>query len=279
MLKINFISNTEDKNKVDKIFAAVNYEKGLMELDLLNENIAKQDAIIANKKGVKTKEDIAAAKIKKSKYEQDTIEVQKKIENLKPQYNKTIELILAAENKYTSDGKEYTAKNNLTTIRNILRLVACGDNTKFFKNAILPDINNKSYELLYKAFETLHGCNENDFDENGKRIYKDDKLFATIKKDVQMIVKNMFSIPVSNELTKKVNVKFNSTDLGTLHECYVKGINVSVNKNYKTGEVTYKTVTLNTSIIKKENKDGNVTFESKGFNELLAKLAFKYICK
>ena len=64
MLKINFISNTEDKNKVDKIFAAVNYEKGLMELDLLNENIAKQDAIIANKKGVKTKEDIAAAKIK-----------------------------------------------------------------------------------------------------------------------------------------------------------------------------------------------------------------------
>ncbi len=134
------------------------------------------------------------------------------------------------------------AKNNLTTIRNILRLVACGDNTKFFKNAILPDINNKSYELLYKAFETLHGCNENDFDENGKRIYKDDKLFATIKKDVQMIVKNMFSIPVSNELTKKVNVKFNSTDLGTLHKCYVKGINVSVNKNYKTGEVTYKTV-------------------------------------
>ena len=94
-----------------------------------------------------------------------------------------------------------------------------------------------------------------------------------------MIVKNMFSIPVSNELTKKANVKFNSTDLGTLHECYVKGINVSVNKNYKTGEVTYKTVTLNTSIIKKEDKDGNVTFESKGFNELLAKLAFKYICK
>ena len=50
MLKINFISNTEDKTNVDKIFAAVNYEKGLMELDLLKENIAKQDAIIANKK-------------------------------------------------------------------------------------------------------------------------------------------------------------------------------------------------------------------------------------
>ena len=147
MLKINFISNTEDKNKVDKIFAAVNYEKGLMELDLLNENIAKQDTIIANKKGTKTKEDIAVAKIKKSKYEKDTVELQEKIESLKPQYNETMKLILTAENSYTSDSKECIVKNNITAVRNILRLVACGDNTKFFKNAILPDINNKSYEL------------------------------------------------------------------------------------------------------------------------------------
>lgn len=206
MLKINFISNTEDKTNVDKIFAAVNYEKGLMELDLLKENIAKQDAIIANKKNTKTKEDIAAAKIKKSKYEKDVVKLQEKIEDLKPQYNETIKLILTAKSSYTSDGKEYTVKNNITAIRNILRLVACGENTKFFKNAVLADINNKSYELLYNSFEKLHECNEDNFDENGKRIYKDDKLFTTIKKEVQMIVKNMFSIPVMNELTKKVNV-------------------------------------------------------------------------
>ncbi len=270
MLKINFISESSTTENVNALFTSVNYEKNLMFIQLNNDDIAKCEKIIANKSGTKTDEEIKAATAKKIKLEEDNRRLEEENKDIEDIYKNTLSEIAAAANEYTI--------NDYNAVRNVLRLVACGDNRKFFRIAIVTDVR---YAELYDGFSAFHKCEEADFDENGIRI-SDKKKAAMAKKlveDVQAVIKQMFSIPIENAYTKKVNVKFNKTDMGILHECFVRGVDVNVIKKSKNDtDMSFCGYTIKTAITKKQDSNGNITHEGKSFNELLAKLAFQYIC-
>lgn len=269
MLKINFIPESSTTENVNALFTSVNYEKNLMFIQLNNDDIAKCEKIIANKSGTKTDEEIKAAVAKKIKLEEDNRRLEEENKGIEDVYKNTLSEISAAANEHTS--------NDYNAVRNVLRLVACGDNRKFFRIAIITDVN---YGELYKGLSELHSCKEEDFDGNGIRI-SDKQKAATAKaitEKVQSVIKSMFSISIENDYTKKINVKFNKTDRGMLHECFVRGIDVDITKKKKNDtNVSFCGYSLKTAITKIQDRDGNITYNGKTFNELLAKLALQYI--
>lgn len=268
MLKINFIPDDNNKEIENAVFTCVGYEKNLMLIHLNNDSIAKCNDIIANKSGTKTDEEIKAAESKKIKLEENNLKLEEENKAVEDVYKNTLSKIASASNEY--------AANDYNAVRNVLRLVACADNKKFYRIAIVTSVRHAE---LYDSFSALHSCEEADFDENGIRI-SDKQKTATAKKameQVQSVIKQMFSIPIENAYTKKINVKFNKTDMGILHECFVRGVDVNIIKDSK-GNTSFGGYTMKTAITKNKDREGNITYEGKSFNELLAKLAFQYIC-
>ena len=69
-------------------------------------------------------------------------------------------------------------------------------------------------------------------------------------------------------------MKFNSTDIGMLHETYVTGLRILSSKNNKTGETSLDGIGFKTAITKKTNKkDGTVTYTGVRFLENMANIA------
>lgn len=268
MLKINFISDDNNKKITNAIFTCVGNERNLMYIHLNNDSIAKCEDIIANKSGTRTDEEIKAAESKKIKLEEDNRRLEEENKAVEDVYKNTLSEIASASNEHTA--------NDYNAVRNVLRLVACGDNKKFYRIVIITDM---LYGEMYDSLSALHSCEEADFDENGIRI-SDKQKTSTAKKimeQVQAATKKMFSISIQNTYTKKINVKFNKTDMGMLHECFVRGVDVNINKDSK-GNTSFGGYTMKTAIAKYKDREGNIRYEGKTFNELLAKLAFQYIC-
>ena len=261
-MKLNFLANF-DEETINAITTAVQYEANLMLQTMNDEAIAKQDKIIANQKGGYSEDEIKVAKDKKSKLEETNANLVIANTELEPRYKSTLEVVTSANNGYVS--------NDLVAFRNILRLVACSDNSKFFRYAIITDVD---FSTFYNLFEKCHSI-DGDFDDNGMRIQLAQAWTAhkDIKSEIEKILKKMFSLSVDSDLTKKVAIKFNKTDLGMLHECYVTGLTVSAKKD-KNGEVVVGNYKFRTAITKKEDKDSNAKFEGDKFKELIAKIAF-----
>lgn len=74
------------------------------------------------------------------------------------------------------------------------------------------------------------------------------------------------------------NVKFNSTDMGMLHECYTSGVSAIVSVSKKAGIKSFDGYHCRFAITRKEDKDGNITYDSRKFMSLLATIAFQHIC-
>lgn len=261
-MRINFLENFEDAT-INAIIPAVQYEANLMLQTMNDEAIAKLDKIIANQKESYSEDEIKVAKDKKSKLEAANADLVITNSELEPVYKSTLEVVTSANNGHVS--------NDLVAFRNLLRLVACSDNSKFFRYAIITDVD---FSTFYEMFEKCHSI-DGDFDENGMRVHLAQAWNAhkDIKSEIEKILKKMFSLVADSDLTKKVTVRFNKTDLGMLHECYVTGLTVSAKKD-KNGEVVVGDCKFRTVITKKEGKDGSVKFEGGKFKELIAKIAF-----
>ena len=261
-MKLNFLANFNEET-INAITTAVQYEANLMLQTMNDEAIAKQDKIIANQKGGYSEDEIKVAKDKKSKLEETNAELVIANAELEPRYKSTLEVVTSANNGHVS--------NDLVAFRNILRLVACSDNSKFFRYAIITDVD---FSTFYDLFEKCHSI-DGDFDDNGMRVYLNQawNTHKDIKAEIEKILKKMFSLVADSDLTKKVTIRFNKTDLGILHECYVTGLTVSAKKD-KNGEVVVGDYKFRTVITRKKDKDGNDKFEGDKFKELIAKIAF-----
>lgn len=283
-MRLNYASNIEDNNVINSLVSAVEYEKCDMMIALNNDAIAGKDRIINNKSGNYTADEIKAAENAKIKLENDNKELAIRQEELKPVYDTVLTSVSSAtEPMKDNDGKEVLddngnvvlLRNDVNAFRNILRLSACGDNKKFFKLVVVtcPEVG-----VIYEAMEQIHRY-DGDFSENGERIdYAKSKVaFKSVAGEISKALRSMFSIFVESEYTKKVSLRFNKTDLGHIHECYVKGFDVKTYK--KDGETVVTGGTYKTVITKRQDKDGNITYEGGQFFELLAKMAFIHLFK
>ena len=268
MLKINYATSIENLENVNALFSAVTYESLDMAITLT------KDAIDTNDKTRKSKDASPATKAlaeeKIATLTEDLKKYESELAKVADVHKHVVSTIASVKNEHV--------QNNETSVRNVLRLTACGENYRYFSIAIKD--NEELMEKLYNAFTVAHV--ESKCDENGHITYSKDvkTAYSDINATVQKILKDSFSIPVANEYTKKVNVKFNGTDLKDLHETFVTGLTGVATKDKKTGDTTWDCTEYKTAIVARENKKtGKITYKGQGFMSNVAKLAMKYICK
>ena len=191
------------------------------------------------------------------------------MEILKPKWKYALEIISSAKNEYTN--------NNVNAARNILRLTACQDNNKFYKYVV---VNGEDNPLLYDVMERIHQVEGKSIDDYGKIEHDNSQFddYVISAGEIGKIVKSLFSLPIDSEITKKVNIKFNKTDLAYIHSLYVKSLNVGFSKSKSKG-ITYNGRTLRTLIQCKKNKDGELQYNFTSFYEVISKLAIEYLVR
>ena len=265
---IKNLKNMDNQETVNKFANAITWEKCDMLLTLNAEAMKKQENIISSDDS--TPNEISLAKEKLKKLEEEKKSVKEKQEEIFNDYDEVLCAISEAHNDY--------ATNDETSVRNILPLSCCDENSKFFKLAILTQ---ETFESFYDSMVSLHDMDSKEIGNNGLRTYsKQAKETATqLSENIQALIKKMFSISIENEYTKKVNVKFNKTDMNCVHETFVTGLSVDVKHNKKANNSTVDGVSFRYAIEKVEKKDKDPEYKGVKFKEVLAKLAFNNLFK
>lgn len=273
-LQINFLADANNNENVDATFNAVRYELLDMEIELNDDQISSLEKKIENKNGSYTDEEVEGFMSKKKALGVENKKKFDEMENLLGDYTTVINTIEKTV-KVLDNGD--TVQNDFNSVRNIFRIVACGENSKCFKKAIINDIK---LDSLYENFMAIHDCTNSDlYNENGARLNNKSAqdAYKALNSEIQGLLKSMFSISLENEYTKKVNVKVNKTDLALLHETFVTGCTIDYVIDNKNHIKTYNGVSLKTAI-RKSIKDEKVTYSDRTFKETLAKIAMGYIC-
>ncbi len=253
---------------IDVVSAAIQWEG----LDMFNTYLMEQIDRLTRKlqKDDLTKEEIEGIKKQIEKLEDQIEKNQETMNFLFPKWEYAVETIAEGKNEYV--------QNNKNAVRNVLRLTACQDNSKLYKYVVVnPYIN----EVLYESMQKIHDIDNREIDNNGKLTGSEDFLdgeYYISAVEIGKLAKSLFSIPVETELTKKVNVKFNKTDIAYVHALYIRGISVFFNTTKNKGTV-YKGRQLNTLITCKKTKTGEKIYNFTGFYEILSKLAVEYLVK
>lgn len=267
-MKMNYVANTENKELVEKMLGAITWEKCDMLLTLNADAQKKQSGIISSDESTADEIKVATAKLEKLQKEEAILkEDQNKVTDA---HTYVVETVKSASNDYTT--------NDEIAFRNVLRLSACDENGKFFKLAILTET---AFGTFYDSMVSLHDMESDEINDSGLRDYS-----ATAKESaktaydaIQNLTRQMFSVPVENDATKKITVKFNKADMNAIHECFVSGLNVDITKNKKTGTSTVDGMSFRYAIEKNVSKDGTVTYKGVRFRETLAKIAFVKLFK
>lgn len=273
MIRINYLANSENNDLRNIACHAVNYERYDMDCTILSKSIEGCDRTV--RKDSSTPAEITLAKEKKKNFEKTLEETKKAMSELQADHDLFVNTVTSASNDYTS--------NSIESVRNVLRLSACADNSRYFNIAIVSNIDNDYMGKFYEAFKA---CHEYDAicDTKGRIININavndayNRCSKLLLDETKGALRLMFSIPVENEYTKKVTVRFNSSDLKHLHECFVRDIEILTTKNRKTGEVRVDGAQYRYAIKKTVKKDADTpTYEGATFKGLIAKLAFVHL--
>lgn len=251
---------------IDLVSASVEYESLDMQNTYLAEKITSLEKSLQKKD--LTEEEIKAINIKIAKYMAEIEQNTEVMTALKPKWEYALNLIAEAHNGHI--------KNDINAIRNVLRLTSCQEN-RLYKYVV---VNGEDNTLLYEAMERIHQLDGQNIDDLGRledsqERYSDYNFCAM---EIGKIVKSLFSIPIETELTKKVNIKFNKTDLAYIHSLYVKSMSVRFSNN-KTNGTMYGGRVLRTLIQCKKDKDGIAQYDFSAFYEVVSKLAIEYLVK
>lgn len=262
---------------IDVVSAAIQWEG----LDMFNTYLMEQVDRLTRKlqKNDLTEEEIKGIKKQIEKLGDQIEKNQETMAFLAPKWEYAVEMIAAGEKEYTDDkGNVCHIRNDKNAVRNVLRLTACQDNSKLYKYVV---VNSYINEVLYESMQKIHGIDNREIDENGKLTGSEEWLdgeYYLSAVEIGKLAKSLFSIPVETELTKKVNVKFNKTDIAYVHALYIRGISVYFNTTKSKGTV-YKGRRLNTLITCERKKTGEKVYNFTGFYETLSKLAVEYLVK
>ena len=264
MLKINFLNQSINDEQTIELATTVKFEELDMILSLNNDNIKSLSTKIENKQGKYTEEEVEAFKVQKQKLEAENLAINERVEEARPVYEKVLEAIANSGNGEFCNGVDNT--------RNVLRVVACAENSKLFKYALLSAIDNDD---LFNAMEVCHNIDNNN-DLGGTKQTKEVKeAYKKAENQIQNILKTTLSLPFASDYTDVCRNKYNGADLKLLHECYVVGFSnkydVKDNSTVFTGREVKKLIN------KKVNSKGEVTMNYKKFAEAICKLTIAKI--
>lgn len=241
MLKINFLNEQATVAQVKELADAVQFEYCDMVKAMNLDSIAKQAKIVANEKGRYDDDEITSAQAKIDKLQAENEELSKNMKKLRANYDSVI------TNMTIPNDKGYC--NSEDTVRTVLRVVACADNSKLYKHAIVPAFKD---ECLYNCLEDIHVTNdviEEGYSINGKERVS---LYKSAQSQLDSIMRDTFSLPVETIYTTALRVKLNAQDRKVLHDVYVKGFSNKFDKK-DNGEITFLSRKYNTAVKKTRN--------------------------
>lgn len=261
MLKINFLNEKATIEEVKKFADAVRFEFNAMTIKLNNDSIDKKNKIVANEKGKFSEEEVKAAKSVIENLEKSNESLEEINNELEPIHTSVLEEMTLANDKGFS--------NDCDAVCNVLRVIACADNSKLYKYAICPCFES---EELYKAMEELHV--NNSVNADGFSTNSADRVanYKKASEELDKIIRNTFSMPIETKYTTPLKIKLNGEDRKVLHNCYVRGFSNKFKK--KDDSVTFVGRNYNTAI--KKNKDGEIDYTTMSSD--IAKLVTAKMC-
>lgn len=243
MLKTNFVK-TNNETDVTNFAIAVRHELAKMSIQYNNVAIARKAVVATNEKGTYSDSKVQEATLAMEELEEENGKLQTLVDETKDTWASVLcDMVKPNEKGFA---------NNAQVVRTVFRVLACAENSKLYKYAIIPTFQSPA---LYEAMEEIHVTSKVGTD--GHTIYNKD-AYKKASEELDKIMRDSFSLPVETAYTKVVRVKLNSTDRNILHNIYVKGFKNDFTKSKKTDDITFNGRTINTAC--KVNKDGSVDY-------------------
>ena len=274
-LTINFYNATITDGLKNEFMQAVSHELASMNIELLNDAIARleKQASGIRKDIDKNGDDEAFSKTRKldgilASIEENKEELDKCKESQKvtlPIYEKVVSAM--------SEKNENHFGNSKDVVRTVLRVLATWDNSKLVKYAIIPAFQSPT---LYEALETIHITSK--AGENGNLVMskavKD--AYKKASQELETIIKTTFSLPFETPYTDKTRVKLTAEDKKLLNDCYIRGFSNKFNTD-DDGNVSFKKRQINTLVkAKKNKKTQEVTYDYSGLASVISNIVIKH---
>ena len=265
-LSINFYAEGITDELKNEFTQAISHESADMNIQLLNDSIAKLEKKILNENNSYSAEEVQAFQVQLASAK----ESRTKFEDSQAQ-------TLEAYNKVVSAMSEKNADhfgNSKDVVRTVLRVLATWDNSKLVKYAIIPAFQSP---VLYEALEAIH-INSKAGDDGNIVMNKEVKeAYKKASQELETIIKTTFSLPFETPYTSKTRVKLTAEDKKLLNDCYIKGFGNKFDVDDEKGTVSFKKRQVNTLVkAKKNRKTGETTYDYSGLASTIANIVIKH---
>lgn len=265
MKNLTIISDINNTHVINMVSLAVDFFAHSMKKNMIEEKINKLSNQL--KADNITDEKVKALTQDLEKNNQMLEEVNKYLEANSTRVNEVINTITGASLEY--------AENKHNAVVNVFKIIACGENKSYFKY-VFSNISQGTLEELYNLFTRIHEIKPDDINI-GQFGYKnltraDKEVYKKLAGRINKLLHDLLYIPVANEYTRKVNVRFNKTDFALLHSVFVKGATVKTSS--KNGVITCDGINQKFAITRKKDKDGDIVYKGGDFFQEVAKIAF-----
>lgn len=265
-LNLNFFAEGLSDEKKQEMMTCIAYERAEMEFDAIKEKITSLNKKIENKDGNYTDEKIVVFKAQLADAESDKKDIEKAMSENKEVHDLVFNALI--EKDPTSH-----VGNKKSVVQTVLRILGNWDNERALKNAVIPAMDEPT---LYHALETIH-VNSLITEEGRTAFTKEMKTaYKTASKELETIVKRLFSLSCATAYTCPTRVKLSAYDKKLLHDSYVKGFRQEFTVS-EDGIVDFAKTSQNTLVkAKKNKKTGKITYNYSDLAGVIAKIVLKH---
>lgn len=265
-LSINFYAKNITVDSKKELMTAVEHESRNMNIQLLDDTIAKLEKKIANENGNYSTEEVQAFQVQLDSAKEARTNLEKTQAETLEVYNK----VVAAMTQKNADH----FGNSADVVRTVLRVLASWDNSKLVKYAIIPAFQSPE---LYEALQAIH-INSKAGDDGNLVMSKEVKeAYKKASAELETIIKRTFSLPFETPYTDKTRVKLTAEDKKLLNDCYIKGFSNKFDVDDEKGTVSFKKRQVNTLVkAKKNRKTGEITYDYSGLASTIANIVIKH---
>lgn len=264
-LSINFYAEDITEEKKNEFMVTVNHASALMEVQLINDNIARLNKKIENKNERYTEEEIVAFRSQVDALNEEGEKVEEYIDSTKDVYTSVIGVMSEKNSDHFGNKKD--------VVETVLRVLGTWDNSKLVKYAIIPAFESPE---LYECLESIHV--NSSITEDGRVVLSDSvkTAYKEATKHLETIIKTTFSLPFETPYTAKTRVKLTAQDRKLLHDCYISGFSNKFSCDDK-GNVNFSERKIRTLVSKKTDRQtGKTTYNYSKLASTICNIVIKH---
>lgn len=265
-LQINFYAKNITEESKKELMTAVQHESCNMNIQLLDDSIAKLEKKIANENDNYSAEEVQAFQVQLDSANESRAKFETSQAETLEVYNK----VVTAMSEKNADH----FGNSVDVVRTVLRVLATWDNSKLVKYAIIPAFQSPE---LYEALQAIH-INSKAGDDGNLVMSKEVKdAYKKASQELETIIKKTFSLPFETPYTDKTRVKLTAEDKKLLNDCYIKGFSNKFDVDDEKGTVSFKKRQINTLVkVTKNKKTGEMEYNYSGLASTISNIVIKH---